>query len=377
MYALVALLIIPATTCFLRAYAMEAEGSRRPWIAGFAVSIAAALYTHNWPIFFTVAAAAAWLFLYGDAERERRRELIRDGLLGFGGALVLYLPWIPTTLYQAAHTGAPWSDKPALSSLLGVPGVLLGRLPEIVLLLCAGAGLLVLIRPRHSERARIVVSLVILAVITPLLAWLMSQVSPAWADRYLAVGLAPLLLLAAGGLAWGRRLGMVGLVLVVVMWAQDKAPVEKSNVRAVSEAIAPSLGPGDLVVTTQPETVAVLGYYLPKGLQYASLTGALTDHGVWDWRDGVTRLQATTPQKDLEPLIAHLQPGHRLVLVQPITWALARWQAPWTKLVRLRSKEWDQYLSNDPRLEVTSEQPVHFSPPRPNPVEATVYVKTR
>ena len=49
---------------------------------------------------------------------------------------------MPTTLYQAAHTGAPWADAPALSSLLGVPGVLLGRMPEIVLLICAGAGLI-------------------------------------------------------------------------------------------------------------------------------------------------------------------------------------------------------------------------------------------
>ena len=52
MYSLVALLAIPATACFVRAYALDAP-NRRPWIAGFAVSIAVALYTHNWPIFFT------------------------------------------------------------------------------------------------------------------------------------------------------------------------------------------------------------------------------------------------------------------------------------------------------------------------------------
>src|SRR5919206_1614944 len=36
MYSLVALLIFPATACFIRAYALDGEASRRPWIAGFA-----------------------------------------------------------------------------------------------------------------------------------------------------------------------------------------------------------------------------------------------------------------------------------------------------------------------------------------------------
>src|SRR3954454_17573655 len=92
MYSLVALLAIPATTCFIRAYALETE-NRRPWIAGFAVSVAVALYTHNWPIFFTISAAVAWVLLWALAPRERRRTLFRDALLGFGGLLVLYLPW--------------------------------------------------------------------------------------------------------------------------------------------------------------------------------------------------------------------------------------------------------------------------------------------
>src|SRR4051794_24902151 len=153
MYSMVALLAIPATTCFLRAYALDTE-RRKPWIAGFAVSVAVSLYTHNWPIFFTMSAAVAWILLWILAEKPRRRELLRDGLLGFGGLLVLYLPWVPTTLYQAAHTGAPWADAPALDSLLGVSGVLLGRMPQIVLLICAGAGLVTLIKRPLGERGR-------------------------------------------------------------------------------------------------------------------------------------------------------------------------------------------------------------------------------
>ena len=376
MYSLVALLAIPATTCFIRAYALDTP-NRRPWIAGFAISVALALYTHNWPIFFTISAAVAWMLLWVLADKPRRKQLFRDALLGFGGLLVLYLPWVPTTLYQAAHTGAPWADAPALDSLFGIPGVLLGRMPQIVLLICAGAGLLVLVKRPLSERGRAALCLAIIAALTPTIAWLLSQASPAWANRYLAVALPPFLLLAAGGLASARRLGLVGLVLVAIMWAQDAAPVEKSNVRAIAHNITPSLQPGDLVISTQPETIPVLHYYLPDGLKYATLTGAQTELGVWDWRDGVDRLKATTPEKDLKPVIDALPVGARVVLVEPITWTINRWRAPWTALVRIRSKEWSQYLSNDPRLKVAAIQPTNFTPPRPNPVQATVMVKTR
>ena len=206
----------------------------------------------------------AWVLLWVLADKPRRKQLFRDALLGFGGLLVLYLPWVPTTLYQAAHTGAPWADAPAFDSLLGVPGVLLGRMPQIVLLICAGAGLLVLVKRPLSERGKAALCLAIIAVLTPTIAWLLSQASPAWANRYLAVALPPFLLLAAGGLASARRLGLVGLVLVVIMWAQDAAPVEKSNVRAIAHSITPSLQPGDLVISTQPESIPVLHYYLPR-----------------------------------------------------------------------------------------------------------------
>src|SRR3954463_4472155 len=38
MYTLIALLAIPVVTCFVRAYAMDLDELRRPWVAGFALS---------------------------------------------------------------------------------------------------------------------------------------------------------------------------------------------------------------------------------------------------------------------------------------------------------------------------------------------------
>ena len=222
------------------------------------------------------------------------------------------------------------------------------------------------------------IALVILAVGTPPLAWALSQASPAWANRYLAVALAPFLLLAAGGLAHARRLGIVGLVLVVIMWAQDAAPVEKSNVRAVAHAIGPSLAPGDLVISTQPETIPVLHYYLPDGLRYATLTGEVT--GATACGTGATASSGwrrTTPQRNLaaaDRLAAGRDPrragGADHVDAQPLAGAVDVARPDPLQGVGAGALE-------RPAAAGRRRPADEFTPPRPNPVQATVMVKTR
>jgi hypothetical protein len=327
------------------------------------------LYTHNWALFFGAACGLVWLYLLWRA--PERRELLILGAIAFGGGLLLYAPWLPTVLYQVAHTGAPWSEAPTILSLLSTPARILGDFAVVALLLVGGAGLVTLWR-RDSPA----VWLLAIAVITVVLAWLSSQVSPAWAQRYLAVGVGPLLLAVVAGLANAGRLGIAALIVGAALGAAEGAPDDKSNVRDVTEAITPSLRPGDLVVSTQPEQVSALAYYLPDGVRFATLTGAVTDTGITDWRDGTERLAATTADEDLAPLLDELEPGQRVVLVTPIFFDIRRWQAPWTELVRLRSGEWRQHLSNDSRFSVSATEPLLPIERRPNAVQATVYVKT-
>jgi hypothetical protein len=227
---------------------------------------------------------------------------------------------------------------------------------------------------RFGPRGRAMLAMAVLCAATVLAAFAASQVSPAWAARYLAVALPPLLLLAAGGLAHAGRLGLVGAVLVALIWMGDGGPTAKSNVREISAEVSPSLRPGDLVISTQPEQIPVLSYYLPPGLRYATVWGPVKDLGVTDWRDGVKHLRETSAKEDLEPLLDRLPRGRRVVLVEPIINNLARWQAPWTELVRLRSAEWSQYLSNDPRLTPVSVRPPDMQPGI-NVLRATVLQK--
>jgi mannosyltransferase len=383
MYALVALLGVLACGTFGRAYVLTGTDAappramRRRWAAGFAVALAALMYTHNWALFFAAGCGLTWLALLAAAPGEARRELLVDGVIGFGGAVLLFAPWLPTLAFQVQHTGAPWSTSPRWSDLLGVPGRLLGTVAQLGLLLAAGTGAMVLLDRsggRIGGRGRALLAMGGLFLATVLVAYASAQVAPAWAARYFAVSLPPLLLLVAGGLAHAGRLGIVCALLVALIWAGDSGPAAKSNVRTISEEIAPSLKPGDIVVSTQPEQIPVLSYYLPPGLRYATLWGPVDDLGVADWRDGVDRLRATSAQKDLEPLLDALPRGRRIVLVEPIINNLARWRAPWTELVRVRSSEWNQYLSNDPRLTPVAVRPPDIEPGI-NVLRATVLLK--
>jgi hypothetical protein len=377
MYSLVTLLGLVSLICWLDAFTRDppADGAvRRAPAIGFAMAFAAMLYTHNWALFFGAATGLVWLWLLWRADGADRRRLLHTGLIGYGGALVLYAPWIPNTLYQAAHTGAPWANVPTPAVLASAPAKILGETAELAVALVAGAGAWTLWRGRGAP-ARAIAALVVIAVVTILLAWLASQVSPAWATRYLAAGVPPFLLLSAAGFAAAGRLGLAGLAVVAVLWAIDGAPAEKSNVRAVSEAIAPSLRPGDVVVATQPEQVSALHYYLPDGLRYATLTGWVPDVGVTDWRDGVERLERTSARRDLAPVLDSVPPGGRVAVVVPQVYSLAQWRAPWTSLVRERSEEWLAFLEADSRFTRTDVEPASPEPRPPNPVRAEVFVR--
>ena len=377
MYSMVTLLGLISLICWLHAFTSdppEGGGVRRAPAIGFAVAFAAMLYTHNWALFFGAATGLVWLWLLWRAGPEERRRQLRTALVAYGGAVLLYLPWIPNTLYQAAHTGAPWANSPALGALASVPARMWGKEAELAIVLVAGTGALALWRGR-GPRARAVVALLVIAVATFVLAWLASQLSPAWANRYLAAGVAPFVLLAAAGFGAAGRLGLAGLAIVAVLWAIDGAPDEKSNVREVSEAIAPSLRPGDLVVATQPEQVSALDYYLPEGLRYATLTGAVPDVGVTDWRDGVERLERTSAARDLGPLLDTVPPGGRVVLVVPQIYNLDQWRAPWTSLVRERSEEWLAFMDGDSRFSRTDVEPPTPEQRVPYAVRAEVFVR--
>lgn len=373
MYALVVLLGTVTCACFAGAFVQD-RGAR--WTAGFAAGLTGLLYTHNWSLFLVAALGITWIVLLRGAGGEgTRRALFRRGVAGFGIPAVLYLPWLPALIFQAQHTGAPWARVPGVENLTTAPGFVFGQ-PGLAALVVAG--MIALPHLRGTERGRLAATMLGLALGALVIAWLASQASPAWANRYLAMMVAPLVLAAALVLERAGRAFLPALVLVVFLCAGTTPPDVKSNVRDVASAVAPSLRAGDLVVSTQPEQAPAVAYYLAEveGLRYATLFGALSDLGVTDWRDGVQRLEASRPERNLAPLLDDLPPGGRLVLIEPEIYNLRRWSAPWTRLVRVRSAEWRAWMMGDPRFRVVATRPETFDPPAPNPVRATVFLKS-
>ena len=107
----------------------------------------------------------------------------------------------------------------------------------------------------RSPRARATLAVAVILVATLLVAWLASQVSPAWAMRYLSVLMGPLLLLGAAGLARAGPPGIVVVGVLAALWAANPRLTElnrKSNAHDAAVVVADRLERGDLVVARTP-----------------------------------------------------------------------------------------------------------------------------
>jgi mannosyltransferase len=318
------------------AYVNGVVRGRRGWAALLVPTLALMVYGHNWALFFCAALALATV-LYA---RDRLRTF---GLVAAGVA-ILYLPWVPTLLSQAKHTGAPWSTRPSFHELFTAAGAVLGGdAPFIAFVVAAAAGLV-------YARGRIERMLAVLVGATILLAWISSQISPAWTTRYFSVVLGPIVLLAAAVVTRGGRVGVVALVAVLFLWWGFSVRNEKENAKQIAAQLAPFVQPGELVVSTHPEQVPVLRYYLGSGLRWATTLGPVGDPQVFDWRDAVSRLKAAEPSATLDPLLASVPKGREFIVVVPVFRDYRAWKAKWTRLVWQRSLQWTALLQRDPRL---------------------------
>jgi mannosyltransferase len=113
MYSLVMLLVVAgigATQALL-------SHPTVPRALALAIVTALLLYTHYWA-FYLLAVVGCWFAFLVFRDRGERRRGAWYGL----GALVVgaltFIPWLPTFLWQRAHTGTPWSSPPTLASFV-------------------------------------------------------------------------------------------------------------------------------------------------------------------------------------------------------------------------------------------------------------------
>lgn len=353
MYVLVVLLGLVCVGCFVNAYVH----GRRTYRVPFGFALALLLYAHNWALFLTVALVLALAVVVRAAPADRRARVLRDAIPGFGIAAVLYAPWLPTLFFQSEHTGAPWATVPSAAELVRAPEAVLGGEPAALVALLAAAGApLVLARGAGSDRALGPV-LGVLAVVPVVLGWSLSQASPVWDARYLAVIVAPVLMLAAVALAYGRRVGIAALAVLVALWVPAGAPVERSDAFELARDARPLLCRGDLVLATAFADVPLLAHYLPPGMRYASPFGRVPDAGVVDWRDAARRLASTPTRTRLLALLDRVRVGSHVLLVTRAAWDARSRQTALGREERRRAGQSERELLHDARFVAVARLP--------------------
>lgn len=305
---------------------------RRPTpgrLVALALLTGAMLWTHYWGIWLTAASGlgiltrAVLAHRQGDAER-RRSSLLVAGTLVIGG--LLFLPWVPTLLYQSSHTGTPWAEPSipteiAATSLLDLGG---GAAGEAVLLAVALALLIALglvaapgtgprveldLRTRPEVRRLGLVIAGTLAVATAA----SFVADAAYATRYFSVVAALVLVLAGVGLsriggAVAFRVVLAAVLLLGVVSATRTAVSRpRTQSRQVAEAIqadGPADRPGGPLVLVCPDQLGPgLSRELPRDADIATYP-RFAEPDLVDWVDYQDRLAAADPAAFAEEALA-------------------------------------------------------------------------
>ncbi len=348
---------------------------KRWWLPVFVLSTVLLAYSHNWGLFLCVGLAAATVAV--------ARDCVRRFLVAAVAVAVLYAPWLPTLLFQARHTGAPWSTRPSIHDLVLSPGsVIGGDAPFLAFVLVGCAALLPVIRRREGTPAErtIVLALGVMTAIAVVAAFIASQISPAWTTRYFAVIAGPMLLLGARGFERARGLGVAALVALVFLFAGYSVKNDKENAKGISTGVKPYMKTGELVISMHPEQTPVLRYYLGAGFRWATTLGPTADPHIFDWRDAVSRLRKTKARETLDSLLATVPPGGQFVVITPVFRDYRAWRATWTKLVWRKAEAWMWLLEHDPNVVVVAHVASDEIALKKNyfkPLQAFVYRKTR
>ncbi|MCD9623005.1 glycosyltransferase family 39 protein [Rhabdothermincola salaria] len=264
MYSLVVLLVLVGA---LLLDDVMARGRATPLrLVGIALTTAALLYTHYWAIWLLAAVTLGlgWRLWRRRGSGERGPVVPVLGAMVLGG--VLYLPWVPTMLYQSANTGTPWAGPVRPTTVVSITMVdfAAGSFPDgpLVAFVVATVALLGLFGrgiDRHTIRldlrtvpqlrpeAALVALTMVLGTVFIYATW------SAYATRYAAVVLPLYFVLVAGGITrFVGRAVRVG-VLVVVLTAMSIGAIwnvrdQRTQARVNAEAIASEAGPGDLVI---------------------------------------------------------------------------------------------------------------------------------
>ena len=256
----------------------------------------------------------------------------RKVLLAMVGGGVLWLPWSPVFVFQALHTGTPWTSPPGPQDLLSVFGYFagVGGWGELLtFLLFALVGLALLARPgprstsvvlemKAQPRSALVAWLVIGTLGVAVVAGLVS--GAAFDSRYIGVVFPLFVLLCALGLTAFSSRAVTSVVLAVACVAGlFSAQLWNSQPRTQAVQVAAVLNaqaqPGDMVVYCPDQLGPAVDRLLTvpdvTELTYPRMMGPQRI----DWIDYAATIQNTSPATVAQEIVSQLNPGSTLWLV--------------------------------------------------------------
>lgn len=331
MYSLVMLEVSAGLVVVQRLWARP---GRCPW-AALVVLSAALLYTHYWAVYLVGAFGAVLVAVAVLAVRDGGGERVRRSLrvlLAVGAGVVLWLPWVPSFVFQSRRTGTPWASPVSVGTLFDAIGFRFSThdwaVPALPALVAAGALVAVWSRPSTATvRHRRAVAVAAVLVLSVALAFAGAATSDsAFTSRYASVMFPLAVLLAGAGVARVRSEAMRATVLLaVVALAVPLSVREIRSARTTAEAVAPmvvaSAAPGDVVVYCPDQLGPAFSRLLDRadaGLAERSFPPGSTPQRV-DWVDYARRYSSASPDQFVADLDAGF-PAATVWLVVSVTY---------------------------------------------------------
>jgi hypothetical protein len=327
MYSLGMFLVLAGGLALANLY----ERRSPPLSAAVALLTGALLLTHYYAL-YTVAAAGAlllWMAWRGEERAAARRCLVA---LVAGG--LLFLPWVPIFLFQAAHTGAPWgSSGRGLRTVIDTLGVLVSGYRDagpVPLLLAVGL-IALAVFGRAVGRRRFEIDLIgreparTLALLTfggLFLAVLVSKLTgQAYVPRYASIAFPGVIILLALGVASfaDARIRVAAMALMAGLGAIGIQPImayERTQAASVAAHLTESAQPGDVVAYCPDQLGPSVRRLLPDDLGVTHLTYPRAgDPAFVDWVDYAQTIKATSVLPFAEMLLSRTGSDNSLWLV--------------------------------------------------------------
>lgn len=310
------------------------EAATWPRLVGIGVLTSLLLWTHYWSLWLLAVVGIALLVHRWRARRRGDPHAVRAASRVIGAIVVgglTFLPWLPTLLYQGAHTGTPWARpvRPTEMVIFTISDLGGGPFPESALLgVCLTVVVLLGVFGAADGPARVILDLRTRVRARPLLVLVAGTMAVAcvagyatgatYATRYASVFFPFVILLAALGLLQlvGRvaRYGTLGVLLLlgVAGVAQGAVQDRTDSVRSAT-AIHQRSAPGDVVVYCPDQLGPAGSRVMGPGLDQVTYPEFLPPERV-DWVDYDERLAAADPNRFADELIERAG-DHQIFLV--------------------------------------------------------------